>query len=105
MAHKAVKYVFNELDGLERSPQPISYVWPALQEYFGVKDLPSIMPELYANFNKSKFAMFTKQLALGCERGDPLCLHLFQEAGQMLAKHVTAISAMAHNVLTCLFLV
>lgn len=100
MAHRAVKYVFNELDGLEKSPHSINYVWPALQDYFGVKDLPSIMPELYGNFNKCKFAMFTKQLALGCDRRDPLCLHLFQEAGEMLAKHVTAISTMAHNVHT-----
>ena len=42
--------------------------------------------------------MFTKELALGCERKDPLCLELFHEAGVMLAKYVAAVSRKAHNV-------
>ncbi|XP_014206823.1 N-acetyl-D-glucosamine kinase [Copidosoma floridanum] len=97
LSHRACKYVFDDLDGLLQAPAPITYVWPAMQEYFKVTDQQSMLPHLYANFNKCKFAMFTKELALGCERADPLCLKLFHEAGVMLAKHVTAVSAKAHN--------
>ncbi|XP_001606449.1 N-acetyl-D-glucosamine kinase isoform X1 [Nasonia vitripennis] len=97
LAHRACKYVFDDLDGLSRSPQPISYVWPAMKQYFDITDQQSLLPHIYANFNKCKFAMFTKELALGCERGDPLCLELFREAGVTLAKHIDAVYNKAHN--------
>ncbi|CAB0034310.1 unnamed protein product [Trichogramma brassicae] len=97
LAFRAVKYVFDDMDGLCQAPRPTSYVWPAMRSYFDVQDQQGMLPHLYANFNKCKFAMFTKELALGCERGDPLCLLLFYEAGLMLAKHVNAITCKAHN--------
>ena len=67
-------------------------------KYFDVMDRQSMLPHLYGNFNKCKFAMFTKELALGCQLGDPLCLELFVQAGKMLAKHVIAVAEKAHNV-------
>ncbi|KAL7302026.1 hypothetical protein TKK_0005260 [Trichogramma kaykai] len=97
LAFRAVKYVFDDMDGLCQAPRPTSYVWPAMRSYFDVQDQQGMLPHLYANFNKCKFAMFTKELALGCDRGDPLCLLLFYEAGLMLAKHVNAITCKAHN--------
>lgn len=69
-----------------------------MRSYFNVTDRNSILPYLYANFDKSLIAGFTKEIAIGCERDDPLCLKLFEEAGQFLAKHIIALSKKAHNV-------
>ncbi|XP_011164703.1 N-acetyl-D-glucosamine kinase isoform X2 [Solenopsis invicta] len=97
IAHRACKYVFDDIDGLVEAPEPISYVWPAMRSYFNVSDRNGILPYLYANFDKSTIASFAKELAIGCERDDPLCLKLFDEAGQILAKHIIALSKKAHN--------
>lgn len=69
-----------------------------MRSYFNVSDRNGILPYLYANFDKSTIASFAKELAIGCERDDPLCLKLFDEAGQILAKHIIALSKKAHNV-------
>lgn len=97
IAYRACKYVFDDIDGLNEAPEPISYVWPAMRNYFNVTDRNGILPYIYAKFDKSVIAGFTKEIAIGCERGDPLCLKLFEEAGHVLAKHVTALSKKAHN--------
>ncbi|KAL6445832.1 hypothetical protein ACFW04_000920 [Cataglyphis niger] len=97
IAHRACKYVFDDMDGFVEAPEPISYVWPAMRSYFNVIDRNSILPYLYANFDKSIIAGFAKEVATGCEKGDPLCLKIFEEAGCFLAKHVIALSKKAHN--------
>ncbi|XP_011871649.1 PREDICTED: N-acetyl-D-glucosamine kinase isoform X2 [Vollenhovia emeryi] len=96
-AHRACKYVFDDIDDLVKAPEPISYIWPAMRSYFNVTDRNGILPHLYANFDKSTIAGFTKEIAIGCEKDDPLCLKLFEEAGQVLAKHIIAVSKKAHN--------
>lgn len=97
IAHRACKYVFDDLDGLSKSPQPISYVYPAMRSYFKAKDQKTMLPHWYTNFNKCNIANFTKEIAIGCEKGDPLCMLVFEEAGQQLAKHVIAVGKKAHN--------
>lgn len=97
IAHRACKYVFDDIDGLTEAPEPISYVWPAMRNYFNMNDRNSILPYYYANFDKSFIANFTKELATGCERDDPLCLKIFEEAACLLAKHIIALSKKAHN--------
>ncbi|XP_070154396.1 N-acetyl-D-glucosamine kinase isoform X1 [Polyergus mexicanus] len=97
IAHRACKYVFDDIDGFAEAPEPISYVWPAMRSYFNVIDRNSILPYLYANFDKSIIAGFAKEIAIGCEKDDPLCLKIFEEAGRFLAKHVIALSKKAHN--------
>ncbi|KAJ8687816.1 hypothetical protein QAD02_023610 [Eretmocerus hayati] len=97
LAHRACKYVFDDLDGMNQSPEPITYVWPALKQYFNVTDQQGMLPHMYGEFNKSKFAMFTKELSLGCDRQDSLCLYLFREAGTYLAKYIVALYRKAHN--------
>lgn len=92
------------MDKFQTAPESVDYIWSAMQEYFGVKDQRGMLNHLYASFNKSKFAMFTKELVRGCEKKDPLCLRLFEEAGRMLAKHISALSAKAHNVIIEIFL-
>jgi len=97
IAHRACKYVFDDIDDFVQAPESISYVWPAMRSYFNVSDRNAMLPYLYANFDKSTIAGFTKEIAIGCERGDPLCLKIFEEAGQLLAKHIIALSKKAHN--------
>lgn len=69
-----------------------------MQSYFNVTDRNGILVHIYAKFDKSIIAHFTKEIAVGCEKDDPLCLKVFEEAGQVLAKHVIALSKKAHNV-------
>lgn len=98
ITHRACKYVFDDIDDLIKAPEPIDYIWSAMQNYFNVTDRNSILAYFYAKFDKSTIAGFTKEVAVGCEKEDPLCLKLFEEAGQILAKHVIAVSKKAHNV-------
>ncbi|XP_014610703.1 PREDICTED: N-acetyl-D-glucosamine kinase [Polistes canadensis] len=97
IAYRACKYVFDDMDDLVKSPYPISYVWPAMRDFFKLTDRTSMLPHLYSNFDKSKFAMFAKEIANGCDREDSLCLSIFKETGRLLARHVVALSKKAHN--------
>lgn len=98
IAHRACKYIFDDIDDLKQAPKSISYLWPAMKNYFNVTDRKGILSYLYANFNKSTIANFAKEVAIGCEKEDPLCLKIFEEAGQLLGKHIIALSKKAHNV-------
>ncbi|XP_046435104.1 N-acetyl-D-glucosamine kinase [Neodiprion fabricii] len=97
ISHRAAKYVFDDMDNLVKSPRPISYVWPAMRNFFHVADRTDLLPHLYANFDKSKFAMLAKELAKGCEHEDPLCLLLFEDTGKILARYVQVVATKAHN--------
>ncbi|CAK9795408.1 N-acetyl-D-glucosamine kinase [Anthophora plagiata] len=97
IAHRACKYVFDHLDDFAQSPKPINYVWPAMRHYFNITNRKELLPHFYVNFNKTFYSMFTKEIVIGCEKKDPLCLHLFKENGIMLAKHIIALSKKAHN--------
>lgn len=61
-------------------------------------DRKGMLPYFYTNFDKGRIAGFAKEIADGCERGDPLCVKIFEEAGRALAKHIIALSKKAHNV-------
>ncbi|KOC71037.1 N-acetyl-D-glucosamine kinase [Habropoda laboriosa] len=97
IAVRACKYVFDHLDDLAQSPKPINYVWPAMRHYFNATCTDDMLPHFYKNFNKTTFAKFTKEIVIGCEKKDPLCLHLLKENGRMLAKHIIALAKKAHN--------
>lgn len=100
IAHRACKYVFDDMDGLAKAPESISYVWPAMRDYFNVTDRNALLSYFYANFEKSTISNFTKVIVAGCERNDPLCLKIFEEAGQLLAKHISALWKKASYELT-----
>lgn len=97
IAFRACKYAFDDMDDLVKAPHSISYVWPAIKDFFQIANNTEMLPHIYSDFNKSKFAEFTKVIVDGCEREDPLCLYIFEEAGRFLAKHVIALSKKAHN--------
>ncbi|XP_076301348.1 N-acetylglucosamine kinase isoform X1 [Lasioglossum baleicum] len=92
LTHRACKYVFDDIDGLFPSPEPICYVWPAFRNFFKAPDRTDMLQHLYKDFDKSKFASFAVEIAKGCEKKDPLCLHLMKECGVLLAKHIVALA-------------
>ncbi|XP_025262455.1 N-acetyl-D-glucosamine kinase isoform X1 [Camponotus floridanus] len=97
IAHRACKYVYDDIDGFTEAPESINYLWSAIRKYFNIIDRRGILPYLYTNFDKSIIAGFTKEIAIGCEKDDPLCLRIFEEAGCVLAKHVNVLWKKAHN--------
>lgn len=99
IAHRACKCVFDDLDGLQKAPHSTAFVWTAMKKFFRVNNQNEMLPHLYSNFDKSKFAMFTKELVAGCEKNDPLCESFFTHAGEYLARYVNTLAAKAHNVI------
>ncbi|XP_053976911.1 N-acetyl-D-glucosamine kinase isoform X2 [Hylaeus volcanicus] len=97
IAYRACKYIFDDIDGLCQAPEPISYAYPALRIFFNISDRKDMLPYLYTNFDKSKFASFAMEVANGCEKKDPLCLHILRENGVLLAKHIVALARKAGN--------
>ncbi|XP_057340084.1 N-acetyl-D-glucosamine kinase [Microplitis mediator] len=97
IAHRACKCVFDDLDGLQKAPHSTEFVWTAMKKFFRVNNQNEMLPHLYSNFDKSKFAMFTKELVAGCEKKDPLCESFFTHAGEYLARYVNTLAAKAHN--------
>ncbi|XP_054008804.1 N-acetyl-D-glucosamine kinase-like [Hylaeus anthracinus] len=97
IAHRACKYIFDDIDGLCQAPEPISYAYPALRIFFNISDRKDMLPYLYTNFDKSKFASFAMEVVNGCEKKDPLCLHILRENGVLLAKHIVALARKAGN--------
>lgn len=94
ISHKAIKTVFDDIDGLMPSPHDITFVKGAMFEYFKMKKLFDILPHLYKDFSKANVARFTTDLAKGASnQQDPLCKHVFHEAGVMLGRHIFALEA------------
>ncbi|XP_078485047.1 N-acetyl-D-glucosamine kinase-like [Ciona intestinalis] len=93
ISHRAVKYVFDHDDNMESAPCDPTLVREMMYKYFKVSDRRGMLNSLYSDFSKSIFAGFCKVLAIeGCvEKSDALCLHLFKEAGTVLAKHIIAL--------------
>uniref|UniRef100_F1KYW5 N-acetyl-D-glucosamine kinase n=1 Tax=Ascaris suum TaxID=6253 RepID=F1KYW5_ASCSU len=92
IANRAIRYVFDDEDGLSPSPYPITTVKRLLLEHFNIKDKIGILDSLYANFKKAHIASFTGKLAKEAAN-DPLVKVVFHEAGVLLGSHVRAISS------------
>lgn len=98
IAHRACKYVLDDMDDFIKAPYSISYVWPAMRHYFNVTNRNELLPHFYNDFNKVTFAKFAMEIVIGCEKKDPLCLHILEENGIYLAKRIIALARKAHNV-------
>lgn len=91
IAHRAIKCVFDHLDRLERCEHDVQPAWELIKEHFGVTTQNDLLAHCYGNFNKSTFAMVCERLAEAAEGGDPLCVQVFREAGEYLAKSTVAL--------------
>ncbi|XP_072488402.1 N-acetyl-D-glucosamine kinase isoform X2 [Notamacropus eugenii] len=99
IAHKAVKIIFDSMDGLQASPHNIDYLKKAMYNYFQVSDRMGLLNHLYRNFDKSKFAGFCRKVAEGAYEGDTLCRYIFEKAGELLARHILAVLPKMHVML------
>jgi len=91
----AIKYVFDHDDGLLVAPYKPEVCRQLIFEFFEIEDRMQLLDVMYTNFKKKKIASFCKHLSKkGCdELNDALCKHIFTQAGQVLADHVTALSS------------
>lgn len=91
ISYKAVKAVFDDMDNLVQSPHDITHVWELIKQHFNVTSRADLLEHCYAKFQKSFFAQLCEKLAKSADAGDPLCLHVFAEAGKYLAKATKAL--------------
>lgn len=56
IAHRAVKTVFDDIDGLKPSPHSIHNVWEVIKEHFGADTRADLLPHAYKHFDKPQFA-------------------------------------------------
>ncbi|KAM6949046.1 N-acetyl-D-glucosamine kinase [Aplochiton taeniatus] len=99
ISHLAIKTVFDARDNLATPPYDVTQVRKAMEEYFQVTHLMGMLPHFYTNFQKSHYAGLCQKLAEGAVTGDALCLHVFQKAGEALARHIVAVLPKAQEVL------
>lgn len=94
IAMRAIKYVFDDDDNMKKSPHNPSNLRKIMFDFFKINDRMELLDAMYTNFKKKQIASFCKEIAsTGCsELRDPLCLHVFEEAGRLLADHIIALS-------------
>ena len=93
---EAIKTIYQDVDGFNRSPHSIEYLKKAMFDYFNMTDMFGILPHLYpaknAAIDKGKIARFCVDgVVKGADDNDKLSLHVLNRAGQELGKHVKAL--------------
>lgn len=88
---RIIRYIFDNEDGLQPSPFPTTNVKNLLLKHFKLTDIIGILDLLYAKFEKSNVASFAGTLAREAS-DDPLVKLVFHDAGEILGRHVKAIS-------------
>lgn len=97
---QAIKYCFDDLDNLSKSPYPIEKVWSAVKQYFKITKQVEILDSFYQNFDKARVSSFCKELSQLAKTGDGLSQWVFEKAGEDLAKHIAAVYPKAAPELT-----
>ncbi|XP_026313636.1 serine protease HTRA2, mitochondrial-like [Hyposmocoma kahamanoa] len=91
IAHRSVKAIFDDVDGLEPCSYATDRVWEAIKRHFNVDTRMDLLPHAYKDFQKSHFAGLTVELACLASQGDRLSQQLFIDAGAALADHIVAL--------------
>lgn len=91
ISHLAVKSVFDHMDNLSPCPYDIQTVWTITKQHFNVETRADLLEHCYARFQKCFFAKLCEKLAKSADAGDPLCAHVFNQAGKYLAKATRAL--------------
>ncbi|CAL1286074.1 unnamed protein product [Larinioides sclopetarius] len=98
ISQKAVKTIFDDEDNFVKCPYDTSKVRELMLQHFKVMDKFGILEHCYANFNKTSFAGLCAKLAAAAKtEKDPLCCHLFYEAGKVLGQMVVALKPKVHK--------
>ncbi|XP_067619011.1 N-acetyl-D-glucosamine kinase isoform X2 [Eurosta solidaginis] len=97
IAHQAMKYVFDDMDSLKKSPYPIERVWDLIKQHFNVETRLDLLPHCYANFDKPFYAGLCKRISHAAEEGDKLSKHLLSEAGCCIANSISALLPKVQN--------
>ncbi|XP_023946400.2 uncharacterized protein LOC112051830 [Bicyclus anynana] len=97
IAFRAVKTVFDDMDGLRPAPHDTELVWAAVREHFRAETRADLLPYASTLFDKSHFAGLTAKLSKLAESGDAMSQHLFADAGAALAAHVAALAERAQR--------
>ncbi|KPJ12097.1 Serine protease HTRA2, mitochondrial [Papilio machaon] len=58
IAYRAVKTVFDDVDGLRAAPHPTHRVWELIREHFNADTRADLLPHSYKHFDKSYFAAY-----------------------------------------------
>ncbi|XP_013417674.1 N-acetyl-D-glucosamine kinase-like isoform X2 [Lingula anatina] len=100
MTQKALKMLFDHEDNLFPCPYDVTFVKQTMRNHFKIESQMDLLEHLYTKFDKSFIASMSKELSKGAlEKKDPLCCHVFCEAGKILARHVLAVAAKADKAL------
>lgn len=91
ISHRAVKIVFDDIDGLRKSPYPIEDIWNILKEYFKIENRADMLTHFYQNFDKPFFARLCIKLADAATEGNLLAQSIFEEAGENLGTMAAAL--------------
>jgi N-acetylglucosamine kinase len=94
IAHTALKTLFDVDDRMHPNWADVDTTWirAAMQQYFDVTERIDMLPHLYSDFDKTKFAGFTSVVCKGAREGDGVCVAAVESVGHDLARHVVALS-------------
>ncbi|CAH1783582.1 unnamed protein product [Owenia fusiformis] len=93
ITQKALKILFDHEDNLKLCSMDLSCVRRVMCKHFQIKEKAELLDFLYSKFEKAYFANMCALLAKeAVEHQDPLCLHIFKEAGRVLAHHILAVA-------------
>lgn len=73
------------------SPYDTTAVWDQIKKHFNIETRYDLLDHCYAKFEKAFFANLCEKLSRIASNGDPLAMHLFDEAGRYLAKATAAL--------------
>lgn len=79
------------------SPHDTSAVWAQIQLHFNIETRYDLLDHCYAKFDKAYFASLCAKIAELADKGDPLAVQLFREAGRFLAKATVALLPNVHR--------
>lgn len=92
IAKQAIKYIFDYDDNRILFKEDPTVVRNAMFKYFKVEERFAMLHHFYGHFNKQLMAGFCKVLAdIALHKKDPLCIRIFNEAGEILADHIIAL--------------
>ena len=99
MSDTAIKIVIDEEDNRRCPPHDTKFVKQQILQHFQIKNKFGLLEHCYSKFNKAFYAGLCAKLAAGAiNQADPLCLHLFKEAGRLLGEFAAALLPFADQV-------